>query len=346
MVIEGDCREALRGLGAESVRCCVTSPPYWGLRSYGTEPLLWGGDPECEHEWGDGIRIHKGGPHGENGALRGGSRAVAEAQAAVKDFNAGAFCQLCGAWRGDLGLEPTPELYVEHIVEVFREVRRVLRPDGTLWLNLGDCYANDAKWGGSSGLKPKDLVGMPWRVAFALQADGWWLRSAIVWHKPNPMPESVRDRPTSSYEHVFLLARSEKYFYDAGAIAEPVVREASGNSARKNGAVVGRPGSDLGRSIPWQDTTGTRNARNVWTIPTKPFPAAHFATFPPELAKKCILAGSRPGDTVLDPFGGAGTVGVVAEELGRDSVLIELNPEYIGIIERRLASRPQKALAL
>ena len=365
-VLVGDCLDVLSTLPAESVHCVVTSPPYWGLRDYGLPPLVFGGDPACAHEWGEGLRIHKGGPHGATGTLLGGSRSVVEAQAATKDIQAGQFCARCGAWAGALGLEPTPELYVEHMVDLFREVRRVLRDDGTLWLNLGDCYATGAgrvgdhpgggergaKWAGRAlrngahagkhtaiaamgpmtqpnrmplpGLKPKDLVGVPWRVAFALQADGWWLRSDIIWHKPNPMPESVTDRPTKAHEYVFLLTKSERYFYDADAIREPHV-----DAARYDGggaAGVSSPDYDPRRPalvrVPFAMHgrvyhPAGRKRRTVWTITPKPFPAAHFATFPPELPEPCIKAGCPQDGTVLDPFAGAGTTGVVALRLGR-----------------------------
>jgi DNA modification methylase len=305
VILQGDCREVLRTLPAESVQCCVTSPPYWGLRDYGHP--------------------------------------------------------------SQLGLEPTPEEYVANMVDVFREVRRVLRPDGTLWLNLGDSYATQpgkgsnvpqTKWGSNSypesaahrsrgfdGLKPKDLVGIPWRVAFALQADGWWLRSDIIWSKGNPMPESVTDRPTKAHEYLFLLTKSERYFYDADAIKEDAAPESEERykyafGGAKSEALVDANKDGIGqrtRPVGEREYTGKRNARSVWTITTKPFPEAHFATFPPEIPMRCILAGSRPGDTVLDPFGGSGTTGLVAQELGRHWIACELNPEYIAIAERRTA---------
>lgn len=270
-VYAGDALTILRELDAGSVHCCVTSPPYWGLRDYGQN--------------------------------------------------------------GQLGLEPTPEQYVANLVAVFREVRRVLRDDGTLWLNLGDSY-NSAPPGGNPGgfqgasmrahpaydaayprdhakgagwkvrgLKPKDLVGIPWRVAFALQADGWYLRSDIIWAKPNPMPESVTDRPTKSHEYIFLLSKSARYYYDQEAVAE-----------RAENAITVAP---------------TRNLRSVWTIATRPYPGAHFAVFPPELPERCIKAGSAELGVVLDPFAGSGTVGLVANRLSRRAVLIDLNPAYI-----------------
>ncbi len=338
MILTGDSLTMLRTLPASSVQCCVTSPPYWGLRDYGV--------------------------------------------------------------KGQLGLEATPELYVARMVEIFQEVRRVLRDDGTLWLNLGDSYAGSCMTGGTksinggareralmfrrgnpeknsgvsnrdglgkiAGLKPKDLVGIPWRVAFALQADGWYLRSDIIWHKPNPMPESVTDRPTKSHEYLFLLAKSERYFYDADAIREQCV----GMSALTGGkyAPPGQPPSSnardsslfRGRKVRSSElatlglTRGTgnpscthpngKNKRTVWSITSHPYKGAHFATFPPKLIEPCILAGSRPGDKVLDPFSGAGTTGLVAQQHGRRYIGIELNPEYVEMAEKRLAI-PVKAMA-
>lgn len=268
--------------------------------------------------------------------------------------------------RAEIGLEPTPDAFVAEMVAVFREVRRVLRDDGTLWLNLGDSYStgpsgktredpfkasglsgglnnNRAARSASqmrpkslSGLKPKDLIGIPWRVAFALQADGWYLRSDIIWAKRNPMPESVTDRQTSAHEHVFLLTKAARYFYDASAIAEAAdfpemtrrVDTGKSDGRLDRGMYSGRAGTRA---------DGTRNARNVWTIATRPFPEAHFATFPPELAERCILAGCPAGGTVLDPFGGAGTTGLVAGRLQRSAILIELNSDYVAMAERRIA---------
>jgi len=267
-------------------------------------------------------------------------------------------CGKCGAIKTDrqIGLESSPGEYVDKMVSVFAEVRRVLREDGTLWLNLGDSYANDGKWGGRTGgkhaaalhaspigrnkkhtgLKPKDLIGIPWRVALALQDDGWYLRSDIVWSKPNPMPESVNDRPTKSHEYIFLLAKSERYYYDSEAVKEPAIGKPSGNTLRKH-----RPtqqsvlrGNQCG-SVPWVGGE-TRNRRSVWTVTTIPFRGAHFATFPPQLITPCILAGCPAGGTVLDPFAGAGTTLMVAEKVGRNSIGIELNPEYAESIRKRM----------
>ena len=307
-LLQGDCLEVLRTLPDESVHCCVTSPPYWGLRDYGVD--------------------------------------------------------------GQLGLEPTPEEYVAKMVEVFREVKRVLRKDGTLWLNLGDSYA--MKFGGGkgrksgttkaavdeiekppreipSGLKPKDLVGIPWRVAFALQADGWYLRSDIIWHKPNAMPESVTDRPTKAHEYIFLLSKSKKYYYDADSIREPLSEQRAkqagelvdpGNDAKKRKKQIehdkkrGSGGHFDGHK--WRMNPLGRNKRSVWTVPTQPFPEAHFAVFPPALIEPCILAGCPAGGVVLDPFMGSGTTGMVAAMYQRNFIGFELNPEYCKMAEKRI----------
>ena len=402
-ILPGDCRQTLSTLPAESVQCCITSPPYYGLRDYG-----------CAEQ---------------------------------------------------IGLEQSPEAFVAELVAVFREVRRVLRSDGTLWLNLGDSYANDRKWGGSSGgkhakalhgsggkigrcrhltgLPAKNLVGIPWRVAFALQADGWILRSDIIWHKPNPMPESITDRPTKSHEYLLQFAKQPGYFNDADAIAENAVSDHdSGNSfqGRQGGAAhlpmsggrggqawtrEGRPQlrrameiareagltqahfdairacglTDTGKNRATQAGTGRndpgvqaladhaksvlkgyyreflsggrkcgvpgyhqgyttnhtgldgaprggrRNKRSVWTVATRAYREAHFAVFPPALIRPCVLAGSRVGDTILDPFGGSGTTGMVALEEGRKAVLCELNPAYLELICRRCSITPSFVFA-
>jgi site-specific DNA-methyltransferase (adenine-specific) len=371
-IIQGDCIEGLRTLPDASVHCCVTSPPYWGLRDYGHD--------------------------------------------------------------GQIGLEATPEAYVARMVEVFREVRRVLREDGTCWVNLGDSYATGAgkvgdrpgggsqgdNWRGAKtspnrmaiqGLKPKDLVGIPWRVAFALQADGWWLRQDIIWAKPNPMPESVRDRCTKAHEYVFLLTKSERYFYDAEAVSEAAICDRMRGPALHPDTVSTNGNSGLSR----RSFTGTRNRRSVWTVTTKPYSGAHFAVMPPDLVEPCILAGcpeqccpvcgagyeritakqkrfesgsgrsgnaiegkqdlaasetnstpdirmgpvvsvqtlgwapvcdcaasgTMPG-TVLDPFAGSGTTLAVAAELGRSGIGCELNPEYIELASQRIAKSKAK----
>lgn len=343
----GDTRKVLAGLPDGSVDCCVTSPPYLGLRDYGTAE--WdGGEEDCDH-------VCNRGTQGETGQR---ADRTFTAQAVYKDV-----CGKCGARRVDrqIGLEATPVEYVESLVQVFREVRRVLKPEGTLWLNLGDSHANDMKWGGTTGgkhsvgvhgtavgrgrrrtgLKPKDLIGIPWHVAFALQADGWYLRSDIIWAKPAPMPESVRDRPTRSHEYIFLLTKSARYFYNADAIAEPSVSDHGSGNGYKRGArlTYQNGGAPRGSDIPWKstdDVTATRNARDVWTIGPKNFSGAHFATFPPELPRRCVLAGCPRGGHVLDPFAGAGTTLLVAKQLGCRATGVELNPKYAAMAARRL----------
>ena len=418
-ILHGDCRKVLKTLPAESVHCVVTSPPYWGLRDYGVEPSVWGGDAGCSHDWEEQIW------YTEQSAGKSGAEAFSEPGAENAErlktarWRRAATCKACGAWRGAFGLEPTPELYVAHAVEIFREVHRVLHPEGTLWLNLGDSYARDARKGqhkpgdcgkqayvydsgggrasacvdlqseargssdgevgrgdrapirnGATGLKAKDLIGIPWMTAFALRSDGWYLRQDIIWSKPNPMPESVTDRCTKAHEYLFLLSKSERYFYDADAIREAATYDPdytkmpdgwdtgpgghgsfhrngrekgakSGNKARKPASARGVPIDTNGEtngavagSVPWEGVT--RNKRSVWTIGTAPFPEAHFATFPPALIEPCILAGCPEGGIVLDPFGGAGTTGLVADRLKRNAILIELNPDYADMARRRI----------
>jgi len=248
---------------------------------------------------------------------------------------------------GQLGAEPTPDEFVEALVRVFREVWRVLRDDGTVWLNLGDSYSNGGgttqaagkKYGGRSidirpddGITPKDLIGIPSRVAFALQADGWYLRQDIIWHKPNPMPESVRDRCTKAHEYIFLLSKSPKYYYDQGAVKEPEVCGRQRGPAEHPDAKSTNGNSGLGR----RKSTGMRNRRSVWTVTTRPYKGAHFAAFPPDLIQPCILAGCPEGGTVLDPFGGSGTTAGVALAHGRNAVLCELSPEYAALVPERI----------
>ena len=353
MILQGDVIEKLKELDDCSVQCCVTSPPYWGLRDYGT--ASWeGGDVNCDHT----ISM----PTKWNDPKRGTNYTRPEVAGRGGDASA---CHLCGAKRIDsqLGLEETPEEYVENMVEVFREVKRVLKDDGTVWLNLGDSYnsspAGNKSWGdgvGSNkyyevekihqkekknfgGLKPKDLVGIPWRVAFALQSDGWYLRQDIIWHKPNPMPESVTDRCTKSHEYIFLLSKSAKYFYDADAIAEKSLEYGKdkisdlGNIRYEGKRTLDKSGKNGQDSF--VTINETRNKRSVWKMNTKPYKEAHFAVFPPKLPELCIKAGTSEGDTVLDPFFGSGTTGWVAQRLGRKWIGIELNPEYVKIAEKR-----------
>lgn len=315
----GDSREVLKGLASESVHCIVSSPPYYGLRDYGVEDQI--------------------------------------------------------------GLEETPEAYVAELVSLFREARRVLRDDGTLWLNIGDTYNNNPstsdipridQGNGSgafqippqkhvsarrakpnkaqplinAGIKKKDLIGIPWMVAFALRADGWYLRQDIIWHKPNPMPESVIDRCTKSHEYVFLLSKSPRYHYDAEAISEPVSDNpvTRARNLRSDKGVVGPAdlhGTEFGQSGNggWiRAGVETRNKRSVWSITTQPYSEAHFATMAPDLAATCIKAGCPVGGTVLDPFGGAGTTGLVADQLQRNAILIELNPAYADLARNRISN--------
>lgn len=244
---------------------------------------------------------------------------------------------------GQLGLERTPDEYVAAMVEVFRGVRRALRPDGTLWLNLGDTYVSDRR---IPGYRSKDLIGIPWMVAFALRADGWYLRSEIIWAKPNPIPGPTKDRPTRAHEHIFLFAKSARYFYDADAIREPMVSDGRGGFWREKRGPRSTAGSFLPGArrgeVKWGgDRTVNplgRNKRDVWTVSTRKYRGAHFAVMPPPLVEPCILAGSRPGDIVLDPFLGSGTTGMVAQRLGRRWIGFDLNPAYEALQRERTAS--------
>ncbi len=356
----GDCREVMASMEPESVHCVVTSPPYWGLRDYGTATWV-GGDESCDHLGPPRNQSDTSTPgiyaDGTSRYRDGWNPEMQTKQIAMGTPYRDA-CRKCGATRQDaqIGLEPTPEAYVANMVSVFREVRRVLRDDGTVWLNLGDSYANTGGMTGGTngkdgsagrvarmftggyrpltgGLKPKDLVGIPWRVAFALQADGWYLRSDIIWAKPNPMPESVTDRPTKAHEYLFLLSKSPRYYFDADAVREP---DAGTDHPRTIGLPQpslepsgGIAGAHTGiRTAEGRNGTG-RNIRTVWTVATQPYPGAHFATFPEKLVEPCILAGCPSLGTVLDPFAGSGTVGRVAQRLSRRAVLIDLNPEYL-----------------
>lgn len=358
-ILQGDCLETLKTIGAGTVQTCVTSPPYYGLRDYGTAE--WeGGDPACDHS-----KDRAGGVY-SSGLQGGKSTTNHQQEAAYRNI-----CGKCGAIRVDeqIGLEETPEAYVDKLVQVFREVRRALADDGTLWLNLGDSYNNTSGFGRATNghhregrvggaenkvalqhptIKTKDLLGIPWMVAFALRADGWYLRSDIIWHKPNPMPESVTDRPTKSHEYIFLLSKSAQYYYDHEAVREPQAessreRAAYGWNGRtddnSNGARTGstfKRMAESGEPIGTIPADGFRNKRDVWTVTTKPYAEAHFATFPPDLIEPCILAGSRVGDIVLDPFNGSGTTGAVAIKHHRSYIGCELNPEYITLTNKRL----------
>lgn len=373
-VFIGDCRQVLRTLPDQSVHCCVTSPPYWGLRDYQLPPVVWGGDRDCPHEWKEHVRPAANGITHTSGM----SGQTLSASSATRTPMLSNFCVHCGAWSGQLGLEPTSDMYVQHLVDVFGEVHRLLRKDGTLWLNLGDSYYGS--WGnyvvaesttakaldkrrkdrygtfkppmaagrGMEPLKPKDLCGIPWRVALALQTSGWYLRCDIIWAKSNPMPESVKDRPTRAHEYLFLLTKSPQYYYDAKAIKEPCCSGPSGIRKMREGLPrIGGKHKELNDSlasasqhtnIGHRRAVGSldgRNKRSVWNVATVPYRGAHFATFPSKLIEPCIKAGCPLGGIVCDPFGGSGTTGKVALDLGRRAILIELNLEYRKLIEQR-----------
>ena len=262
---------------------------------------------------------------------------------------------------GQIGLEQTPDAYVAKLVDVFREVRRVLRDDGTLWLNLGDSYTGSASTGGTGketdytgkrsppnkraeGLKPKDLIGIPWRVAFALQADGWYLRQDVIWHKPNPMPESVRDRCTKAHEYMFLLSKSERYFFNSEAMKEKAAGVRGGAPKKIHSeSAQGKHGATSALNKSW-DGAETRNRRSVWTVASSRYGGAHFATFPPTLIEPCILAGAPFNGLVLDPFTGSGTTAAVALQHGRRFIGCELNPDYIKLAEARIAAAEAEVL--
>lgn len=351
-ILHGDSVEMLKTIPDGTVDCCVTSPPYYGLRDYGTATWV-GGDPSCPH-----YRTSK-----KSDKTATGHKNMMETGHAVGDAIYKTVCPICGAVRVDnqIGLEETPDEYIDRLVSVFREVRRVLRDDGTLWLNIGDSYCGTGDKGnykgpknpegrnGQSvarnkridGIKSKDLIGIPWMLAFALRADGWYLRQDIIWHKPNPMPESVKDRCVKSHEYIFLFSKKPRYFFDYKAIQE----ESKWNGKDKRSG-KGRISYDGKRTEGGVEKTkaqqsfvsiaGRRNKRDVWKIATRPYKEAHFATFPEQLIEPCILAGSRPNGIVLDPFFGSGTTGVVAEKFGRRYIGIELNEEYVELAKKRL----------
>jgi DNA modification methylase len=364
-ILTGDCREQLRTLADGSVNCIVTSPPYYGLRDYGT--AKWeGGDPACDHTGADRYYTESTAAVSSSDAFSAAGEANAERLRKGR-WREGGECTKCGAIHSDgqIGLEKSPEAFVAELVTVFREARRVLMDDGTLWLNIGDSYSTHAAgkvanpmakstlagvrtqevanassraqgvYRKDVSLPEKNLIGIPWRVAFALQNDGWYLRQDIIWHKPNPMPESVTDRCTKAHEYVFLLSKGPRYFYDAEAIAEPVIKGAAGSSFSTGKTAVHQLGRASGAE---REESDTRNKRSVWSITTQPYSEAHFATMPLELAKTCIRAGSAVGGTVLDPFGGAGTTALAADQMARNAILIELNPEYAALAHNRITA--------
>ena len=433
----------LAAMPERSVHMVWTSPPYWGLRSYGTEPQVWGGEKGCEHEWGGVLNRKHGARYEEGEKVRWQHTGARDDLKGHPDTPVGAFCLHCTAWRGEHGLEPTFDLWLRHEVEIFRAVRRVLRDDGTLWLNIGDAYSSspngisaaDTKAKGDDRafrdrpittvggqFKAKDRMLMPARLAIALQDDGWWLRDEIVWSKANPMPSSVRDRTTPAHEMIYMLSKKARYFYDRVAIAEPIadssharydqetLNEQTGGVKQDgfdNSSNGSRRPAEILKTLAEGDRT--RNKRSVWHMALEPFAGAHFATAPTGIVRPCVLAGtsqkgvcphcggpwvreshaaideSRPlarqninepnvtksgqgtnardsktwghrivyevgpwqptcacpdnepiPATVLDPFGGSGTTALVAQQLGRDTILIELNPEYAEAARARL----------
>jgi len=351
LILFGDCRESLKTIATSDTkaRMCVTSPPYYGLRDYGTATWI-GGDPNCNHR-----RDTKVKPENCNTGHKNHDEMAGVGDAIYKTV-----CPKCGAIRQDsqIGLEQTPEDYVKEMVKVFSLVRDCLTDDGTLWLNIGDSYYNYRSDGNYpkqtvsktrqdlpqstpvrgnklEGLKQKDLIGIPWMLAFALRADGWYLRQDIIWHKPNPMPESVKDRCTKAHEYIFLLSKSKNYYYDNEAIKEPA--KDWGTRDRTNGKYH-NPGSGLAPHSGLTKSYPTKNKRSVWSVTVKPYKEAHFATYPPDLIEPCILAGSEEGDTVLDPFMGAGTTAAVAKSLNRYYVGCELNEDYGNLIQKRIQS--------
>lgn len=359
----GDCLESLRDMPSESVQMVVTSPPYWSLRDYGIEPSVWGGDNSCSHDWGDDLPGKSASPHNFKLERKNDQR---KDPSYMSLSSQGCFCSKCGAWLGQLGLEPTPQLFVKHIVMIFQEVKRVLRDDGTIWVNFGDSFSSGGRSGSdylgdaqknaqalgkkeTPGLAPKNLIGIPWRVALALQDDGWYLRSDNIWYKPNAMPESVTDRPTKAHEYMFLLSKSERYYYDADAVRQPL-KAKTYTTFNTKARAKGNDPLGLVKSDNWHSSVKERkpkrndkgeisgaNLRSVWCIPTVPYSEAHFATFPPELAEICIAAGSKRGDTVMDIFSGSGTAGEVALKLGRSYIGLEAKPEYVELSHKRIA---------
>jgi DNA modification methylase len=310
----GNNLDLLKEMPDQSVNCVVTSPPYWGLRDYGTGE--WeGGDEDCDHVANPNATKKFGNEEFNKNCP---AREMTKTKGYYEDV-----CPKCGAVRTDnqLGQEDTPEEFAENLVELFREIRRVLKDDGTVWLNIGDTY----------GYPPKNLVGIPWRVAFALQDDGWILRQDIIWSKPNPMPESVKDRCTKAHEYIFLFAKNKKYYFDNKSIQEDARNW--GTRDRTNGKYTSGHAPILGGNHAglvgkeWEENP-KKNKRSVWTISTKPFKGAHFAVYPIKLIEPCILAGCPKDGVVLDPFSGSGTTGIVAINNGRNYIGLELNPEY------------------
>ena len=359
-ILEGNCLETLKTIPNESVDCCITSPPYYGLRDYGTGTWI-GGNPNCPHR-----RMNK---YSENTST---GHSQEELRGNVGDAIYKTVCPLCGAVREDkqIGLEETPEEYISRLVNVFREVKRILKPEGTLWVNIGDSYwgsgsrgydftgklteaskvqagskgtenlSNIPKLVGTTdtGIKNKDLIGIPWMLAFALRSDGWYLRQDIIWHKPNPMPESVKDRCTKSHEYIFLLSKSPRYYFDYEAIQEEAVCKDDRRAGQGHIDYGGKRVTDNNSMVQqsFVSISDKRNKRDVWSVIPSHYKEAHFATFPEELVEPMILAGCPVDGIVLDPFMGSGTTGAVARLNKRHFIGCELNKEYIAMANNRL----------
>ena len=340
-VHQGHALEVLWGMDSESVDMVMTSPPYWGLRTYKTEPIVWS-DNHCEHGWGNTREISAG-----RNDSTWGSRNGQSVRCPRQEATTGNFCLKCGAWKGELGLEPTIELYISHLLQIFDEVKRVLKKTGTCWVNMGDSYAGSGSPGGDEYLRPynrkgipaKSLCLIPERFALGMVGRGWILRNNIIWYKSNPMPESVKDRFTGAYEYLYFFTKNRRYFFEQQF--EPL------QPCSVQRAVYGWHGvedDDKYRAQPdptekmgerWANPLG-RNKRDVWEITTEPYPEAHFATFPEKLVETPILAGCPTDGAVLDPFAGSGTTCVAAKQLGRKYIGIEINPDYCKIAEERL----------
>lgn len=371
-IIVGNCMDTIKSIPDESVNCIVTSPPYYGLRDYGTGKWI-GGDQNCPHR-----RMSKYSAKTTTG------HAQKELRGNVGDAIYKTVCPLCGAVRVDeqIGLEETPQEYIDRLVSVFRECRRVLKNDGTLWVNIGDSYAaqrsgthqpaetlaggehgmtedgdtvnrgrergyNPTRNAKAIGLKHKDMIGIPWMLAFALRDDGWYLRQDIIWHKPNPMPESVKDRCVKSHEYLFLLSKSQKYSFDYEAIKEKAVTGEVKRNKNKEGYQADYPnGERFSKGEHVYGKGGMRSKRDVWTVSTQAVKEAHFATFPEKLIEPCILAGCPEEGVVLDPFCGSGTTGIVSVRNGRRFIGLELNPEYADMSVRRINAEIKQGIQM
>lgn len=359
----GQVMNVLQCLPADSVQCVVTSPPYWGLRKYdGSQDCVWDGNKDCEHEWGGDIlrEAQRGGPSGTASEKQKSNAGTVDQMQEKR--NCGNICAKCNAWRGAYGLEPTIELYIQHSVEILSEIKRVLRPDGICWWNVGDSYAGSGQGASENpevvanakevynvgkkhekilnGIKPKDLCLIPERLAVALQEDGWWIRSRIVWAKSNPMPESVKDRPANAHETIWMLTKSARYYFDMEAVKEKANYPNEGKWSQTDNKGYQNNQDMAARKLHEYVNDMGRNIRDVWEINTQPFRDAHFAVFPETIPEKCILASTKPGDIVLDPFGGSGTTSAVAKRLNRKSIYIDVSEKYCNMAKKRISNVP------